>query len=479
MKRILLVINLVLATVFSYAQNDAKILSFDEALIRTMDNNPQIKALQYEEKAAEQERKAAFGLRLPQITAMGTYAHLGSDIDLDFNKLKAPVSGILGELAGTGAVPPAILQQAGQLLGANWGIMIQNRDLGFAAGNVVMPIYMGGKINAANNAAKINERTVDQTGRQSRNALVSELVERYFGLALADQVVAVREQVLNGMRVHLRDAVAMETNGVIAKGERLYVDVKVAEAERELLKARLQRETIASALGNTLGENNNANSYRPVSMMFTLSTIEDISYFKSLAESGNPLLKQVSLKHDLAVQGVKLERSEFLPQIAVMGGGNFYNYQVSKYIPTWGVGVGVKLKIFDGLNREYKYSAAKNKVRQVESVQVKANNDISMLVEKLYNEMRTYHDQITSIDASMAFAVEYLRIKEAAFKEGMAASTDVIDAQLNLAKICTERLQSAYYYDLMLARLLEASGISDQFAEYASRDTAKQVKIEK
>ena len=100
------------------------------------------------------------------------------------------------------------------------------------------------------------------------------------------------------------------------------------------------------------------------------------------------------------------------------------------------------------------------------------------LIDKLYNEMITYSQQMPSIDASFRFAEEYLRIKEEAFKEGAAPSSDVVDARLNLAKIKIERLQAAYYYDLMLARLLEAAGISESFTDYAQRSAARPVRFE-
>ena len=54
-------------------------------------------------------------------------------------------------------------------------------------------------------------------------------------------------------------------------------------------------------------------------------------------------------------------------------------------------------------------------------------------------------------------------MKNAAFLEGMSSSTDLIDAELNLAGVRTERLQAAYNFDLLLAQLLEAAGISDEF----------------
>ena len=74
---------------------------------------------------------------------------------------------------------------------------------------------------------------------------------------------------------------------------------------------------------------------------------------------------------------------------------------------------------------------------------------------------------------SLNFAEEYLRMKNAAFKEGMASASDLIDAELNLAGVRAERLQAAYNFDLTLAQLLEAAGISDEFPAYARRMDAR------
>lgn len=78
----------------------------------------------------------------------------------------------------------------------------------------------------------------------------------------------------------------------------------------------------------------------------------------------------------------------------------------------------------------------------------------------------------------MAFAKEYLKAKNAAFLEGMSSSSDLVDAELNLARVRIERMQVAYNYDVALARLLEAAGISDEFLSYMRRDNAKQISFD-
>ena len=130
-----------------------------------------------------------------------------------------------------------------------------------------------------------------------------------------------RRQVVDGVRRHLEDAIALEKNGMIAQSERLYVEFKMAEAERELANAKLQAETIASALSNTLGREN---AWQPVTSMFMIDKVEELAYYQDLAQDRNPLLNQVSLKRQLAEEGVRVQRAEFLPQVAAIGGGSFY-----------------------------------------------------------------------------------------------------------------------------------------------------------
>ena len=480
MKKVTLVMLALTAVMQLPAQEQGRTLSLEEALEMTLSDNPAIRAAEFNRRAAQQERRAAIGLRMPQIGITGSYAYLGKDIEIDLNNMKTPVQNLAGQILQSGMIPsdyiPSISQMLSGAMAASWALPLQDRSLGFVGGDVTVPLWMGGKINAANRAARINEQTARSQGIQQRNALVSELVERYYGLALARQVVVVRQQVVDGVRKHLEDAAALEAQGMISRSEKLYVEFKMSEAERDLQNAQSQVETIAAALNSTIGQ---TDDYQPVTAMFILERIEPLDHFRTLAAERHPLLDQVDQKRRLAYEGVRAQRSSFLPQVVAMGGMSFYDYQVSKVLPRWAVGVGVNFKLFDGLNREYKYSAAKQTVRRVEALQDKAGNDISVLVEKLYNQMENYRTQMASIEASLAFAEEYLKTKNAAFLEGMSSSTDLIDAELNLAKVKTERIEAAYRYDVSLAKLLEAAGISDEFTAYMRRQDARRITFEK
>lgn len=233
MKRVVFLICGVIAAMQLTAQEQLQTLTFDDALLMTMENNPAMKATAFEEKAAKRERQAAIGLRMPTISVNGAYSYLGDDVAIDLNGLKEPIQAGASQLlpALDPAIGQAVMGLLNPLMGKSWEYVLQDRSVGFVGGSVTLPIFMGGKINVANKAARLNEATVKEQSAQTKNSLVSELVERYFGYTLASHVVEVRRQVLDGVKKHLSDARALEQNGMIASSERLYVEFKVSEAE--------------------------------------------------------------------------------------------------------------------------------------------------------------------------------------------------------------------------------------------------------
>lgn len=474
-KFIIIQVALLALTGFGFAQPYDRQLTLNEAVHTTLSTHPAIKAAAYEKQAAIQQRRAAIGLRMPQLNIIGNYTYLSKDIGVDLNGLKTPIGQTTRQLLPLipEALQPSITTLLGSITSADWFYKIQDRNLGFIGGEIQIPLWLGGKINVANRVACIKEQITEQQLRQTRNMLITELVQRYFGLSLALQVVKVREQVVAGIRKHLKDAESLERNGMIARSERLYVEFKLSEAERELSDTQLQVATLTAALSSTLGINHE--SWHPTTNFFILDQIEELAYFQTLALTHNPLLRQIDNKHHLAEEGVRLRRADFMPQVAILGGGSFYNYQVAGIVPRWAIGVGVSIKLFNGLNREYNYSAAKHTARSVAELQQKANKEIAVATEQSYNQLSRCRQRIVALNTSLSFAEEYLRSKRTAFHEGLSSSSELIDAELELANVRAQHLQAAYDYDLALARLLETVGISDEFFSYMHRSNASSI----
>ncbi len=462
-------------------------MTFDQALEVTFRNSHVLKQVSYLQKQKDQERNAARGLYFPTIGVTASAVMLSSPIELDLNPVKnaiTPLYKTLGSYGKFGDVPglpdDVATQMIRQKLNAglsqiqneNWNQVIQEKQFAVVAANLQWPVFTGGKILIANKAAEIQKRDVKDVSRQKEGELMSELVERYYGLCMASAVVRVRGDVYEGLQKHLNDALKLEKQGMISAADVLHARVYHAQAKRELSKAKQNSDIVNQALRNTMAVDDSTN-IETLSGLFYLDSIEPEEYFISLSRTRNPLLNQIETKKQLSVQKYKAEKAEFFPSIAVQGAYDLVNKDLSPYIPDWEVGVGLKWTIFDGASRFGKVKAASMQTRQVEEYGIKAQGDVATMVNKLYHELNMYREQLSELETAMQFAEEYLRAREKEFAQEMSNSTQVIDARLALAQVRTERLEAMYYYDLTLAKLLEYSGIPAEFPSYTSRKNAK------
>ena len=458
-------------------------LSFDQAVDMALRNSHNMKQVDFLKKENQEETKAAKALRLPTVGITAGYFLMSDDIHLDLTPVRDAITplystlsnygsfsgvGNLSDAASTQVVRGQLKQGLQQVQAAEWDQTIQKKAFGTIAATAMLPIYTGGKINAANKAAGIKEKEADELLQQKRGELMSELAERYFGLCLAQQAVKVRQDVLNGMQNHLSDAIKVEKQGLIAHADVLNAQVYHAQAERELNKAKHTAFIINHALLNTLAINENANII-PANELFYLDSIEPVNYFKSNALKNNPLLQQVQTKKELSIEGYNAEKSNRLPTVAFQGTYNIANIDLSPYLPTWMVGVGAKWTLFDGASRDKKIKAASYKTDQVKEVQQKAQSDIATMIDKLYNELEMYREQLAELTTAKKYAEEYLRVREKAFHEEMTNATDVVDARLALSKVRIERLEAMYGFDKTLSQMLQYAGIPEQFSSYQNK----------
>lgn len=455
---------LVLAVAETMAQTTY--LTFDDALALSFECNPSLSASEYAERAAHRERQAAIGLFMPRLSLRGAYTHFNNDIKVDLNHIKGQATGLLAPLL------PSMESLLSPLLSLDLSYTLQRRNSAFLGGDIVWPIFTGGKILTANKAAKINEERATNRTREVRSALVVEMVERYFGVELASRAVSIRKEAVAVVEQHLRDVVLLEREGMAIESERLYAEYRLAEAERELRRAELQLSTAQRALQTTLGVESDV---LPSTPMFMLSSVEPLDYFQTMATLHNAQIAEVAHLRELSRMNVRLQRAELMPEVVAMGGAIFCGHQLSPLLPRMAVGVGLNFPIFDGLRSEFRYSAARQQLRRVETLEDKAEQDIRLLVESLYNSLQASLSSIPSVERSVRFAEDFLRAKRAAFREGVATSTDVVDAALNLSRAQLERLQTAYEFDLALARLLDASGVGETFVQYSNSATAQSV----
>lgn len=465
---LLIVYNISLGFLFAEEVSDAG-LNYAKALEQMLNLNELLKSVEMEKEKSEYDRKAAFGLYFPTVDLNFTYTHLSDPIELDFrplrdsmiamDKLALAAAGNYGDIS----TYENLVNNTPALAPNNFIHTLQKKDFWTLGVTVKQPVFTGGKITAANKAAKARFSAASAKVRYTQYALMTELTQRYYGVRLAAKVVEVREEVLDGMKQHLDNATKMKESGIIPNAEKLHAEVAYSEAEREYKKALRDADTVAAGLKNILSTDK---QFVPISELFISDDIQDLDFYKSKAAELNPVLAQMRANAELAKQGYMSELARYSPNIFLFGSKNIANNNLSKSIPEWFVGAGATMSIFDGFSSYNSLKAASAVRQSVDEGIKKAMRDIDTLVEKNYNELMKDYEQIQSLNKSLEFAEEYVRVRSLAFQSGFSTSIDVVDARLNLSKVKIEQLYALYEFDVSLARLLEVCGLSEQFSAY-------------
>ena len=424
----------------------AEPIGFSDAWLRMLSVNDGLKSEKQGEKQAKMMKEAAKSMYLPSINFTGSYTHIDKGVDLD-----VPSSNIVLPIGSGVTIPQGGLLQES----------IVKQDIFLADLNVLWPLYTGGKIRIANDlrTTQISEARA-RTNMAKDKAFVT-LVKVYYGVLMGEALLQTRLEVEKALALHYKHAKKLKEQGQIAQVELLNAKVRYDKAKIETTKARHSYEIASSTLKKLL----KSQKLTPSSHLFVNFKVEKEAHYESAMQENHPALKLLNIKKNQSEMMVKMNKGSYHPTLAAYGNYNLYKDDslLFEALPKWFVGVGVKWTLFDNGGRSEKLEVAKIMQTKVAHIQAQARTDLSILLEKSYKEMRLYLDEYRGLNSSLALAGENVRLRERSFTEGLSTSIDVIDAQLFLASIKTERLNAAYNYVKKLSQVMVLSGERDNF----------------
>lgn len=418
-------------------QAQAQELSLRDAVQKLESGNGKLQAVKSLESKSGYEVSESRGRHLPSLNLNANYTHINDDISINLNQIRDAI-GTLHQIPEPGAV-----------LG-DWQPVLQQQDFGSADLTMKWPVFTGGKLNLADKAARLKYSASQTQTESTREELLASLTEAYFRVQMASEALDLRQRVENSVKVHAQNAEKLFKNGMIPKVELLNAEVALSNAQREVLAARRDLALAQTALNNLIGET----SYDSLSTdLFTPKAVENLAFFQDQALQSHSQLRYLRQQRELAQLGVKKERLNYLPDVALFGKKYLYTNNLPITEPNWAMGVGLSVNVFDGFRRENSIKAASAQADQVNHLITQAERDIQTYVEKLYNEMLKQQEQYQSLQKDEKLALELKFMRERAFEEGMGTSVDVVDATVNLTSIRLKQYQALYQYDTAFARL--------------------------
>lgn len=480
-KRSMQTLLLSLVLIFSArSQEAAQKIDLPMAISTAMKYHPLIKQMETALLQRENGKTEAFGNYLPKINLGYSFTHLNDPIAIDLNPIReamitlqsknqaefANIYSILGGQAPlTDAQKLALSQKyAGQLnsLLPEFKSTLKKQDYWTATITGVQPLFTGGKIIAANNAAELEFQVAELELKRVKNEITSEVTANWLNVVFLSDLVKVRRDILAGMQKHEARAKKMLAEGLIANYNYLRAKVAVSDAERNLFDDTKKLELAMLALKNSMAIGENSEIIVADSLIFK-GLQGEAEYFHLLAKQNNTILKMIDLKKKLSEEKIALERSKFMPVIAAFGKYELYPEYLSAIEPRWAVGVSLNLNLFNGMQDYTNLQNSKLLNKEIGYIEQDAQSKIRLLVSKHYtsviNSVERYEKGVSAID----LAKENLRLNEKRFETGLGTSLEVVDAEMMLEKSEIDLKTSLFEFYKNYNLLLSAAGKPEDF----------------
>ncbi|UXI04446.1 TolC family protein [Photobacterium sp. TY1-4] len=435
-------------------------VSFSDAWQAVVSQNDALAAERANVDRARYLQDAARDMYLPQVTAGANYTRLDKAVEIKPSDIaeSMPAGDAIAGLAQMAGINPAQIDQL-------FTSRLTDRDVFTSSLRAIWPIFTGGRITAAQEIAKGQHDEAGFLLAMKQQAKFEDLAKLYFGVAMTQHVLQTRMDVEQGLQKHFEHAKKLEQQGQIAKVERLQAEASYDKARVERQKAARDMEIAQVALTKML---KHSQPVLPSTPLFTNDSLPPMVAFIEKTLADYPGLKILDAKSRQAKGVIDVEKGKYYPEVYLYGNYSLHEDDslAAKTAPDWAVGVGVNIPLLDRSGRSDKVKAAHSAVTQVNYLRAQAEQDLSVLVEKTYREAMQALEEYQGLASSLSLASENLRMREKAFSQGLSTSLDVVDAELYLASVRTQRSAAAYQYVISLSRLLAVSGEINRFNQY-------------
>ncbi|EGR4409583.1 TolC family protein [Vibrio cholerae] len=432
-------------------------LSFQEAWDLLQQQNNSLAAQRANVERYAHLKDATQNLNLPSVSVGANFTRLDQDVTLSGKQI----------FDSTGQALPALPPTLAQLVAGIGSIQstITKRDIFTSSIRAIWPIFTGGRITAAQDAAAGKEDEAQSQLAMERQARYEDLAKYYFSVVLAKEVLATRIAVEEGLTQHRDNALKLEQQGQIAHVERLQADASLDKAKVDRKKAQKTLDIAQSALTQILGA---TETVEPSGILFINTSLPPMHAFIEQTLNTYPGLSLLDAKEKQASSLIKTEQGKYYPEVYLYGDYSLHEDDslASQMKPDWLVGVGVNIPLIENSGRSEQVKAANSAVNQVRYLKAQAKQDLSVLVEKTYLEAEQALEEVTGLNSSLNLAQENLRLRQKAFSQGLSTSVDVVDAELYLASIRTQQSLASFNYLISLNKLLALSSEMSSFSTY-------------
>ncbi|OAQ20952.1 TolC family protein [Thermosulfurimonas dismutans] len=412
---------------------EENLFSLEECLRLALSRYPALKAALARRQAAEEREKAAFREHFPKLYTGYEYRRYR-----DQEIIKTPF----------GNYP------------------IKDREEAIFALTVKLPVFHGLAISTRHDLKKLAVKVSEVEEARVKQELIFRVKEAYFRLVQAEKELELARKSLERRRTHLRDVQGFFREGLVAKNQLLQAETEVKEGEYRLLSVENQVKVARSRLNLLL--------QRPLSAplkvipVFPLKPVkEPYEKLLELALQNRPEVKAAVLAVKAKEKELRLARSRYFPWLDLEAQyykrGDTLDLSENPYGDRENAWVGLSLnwELWDWDIRGREVAAVRAELLSQRALLKEIKDRVGLEVREALLSLSAAEKKIEVAQKALAAAQENFRLNRARFREGLADTTDVMDAETLLTRAQTHEIAALAEYEIARARLSYAVGLPE------------------
>jgi outer membrane protein len=385
-----------------------------------------------------------------------------SDKDMSFEDTLIAISPLLPHLSMSMAktynqYTPAMIFGAGS-------VPMGNKDPLSAGIDIYQTLFDFGKSISNYKASTESFHARKAKVESVKRAVTLEFITTYFNLLETEKMIVVAKKEVDSLNAYLNDMSHLYEQGVIVKNDLLPAKVKLADARQKLIASVNRREVAAASLSTILT--------LPLTEKIIVQDVESeipqlpgMDDAWSAAEANRPEILFFNSQIKSSTFRESAKTVENLPTIFVNAG---YSYAQNKYMVhedgTY-IKLGAKMDLYDGgvtgaeiMKERYLHT----KLREQKN---KLIDDIRYEVKDSYLGLKDSIEKLNVARGALSQAEENVRFYRVKYNNGVATSTDVLEAINLQTKAQTNYYSADYELKRSYAKLIYSIG-SDLTAIY-------------
>ena len=433
-KFLMLIMALIMFTGNTKAQQKMS-LTVNQAVEIGLKNSKSLHASLMKVKSAEAKVKEINAGRLPSIKLTAAYRRLSS-------------------------INPFAIS----FMGANYTISPSILDNYTTQLTLMQPLFTGFRLMAGSDMAEQSAKATNEDYSKDQSDLVFNIRNAYWSLFKAMQMKTVMEETVNQAKAHINDAKNLLKAGMLTQNDILKLEVQLSDIEFKQVDAenavKLANVALNSVLNIPLQTEVEIDS-KPDEVP---SNCEGIDKLVNDAIDKRPEIKSADYRVKASESNVTMAKSSWYPQISLVGDYYYSNPNQrifpaqEKFKGTWDAGVNLSLNIWDWLTTSHQTEQAQAQLTQSMDALSIIKDNITLEVTQNYLNFSQAKKKIDISKLGVEQAVENLRVTEDKFKNGMALSSDVVDAETAYSTAKINYTNSVVDYELAKARLDKSIG---------------------